>query len=429
MSIFSKIGSVVGGIASAAGNVMSTVPGLNVLGSAIGQGGNLLSGLSASYEQGKQNNATRQLSWDLQKDAQKFNSSEALHSWQRGEKSAELARQFNSVEAAKAREFELAMWKRANEYNSPANQLRLLQAAGYNPNVFQPSVSAADGSLSSPLASSSPASSSPASSPLASSPLLPNPAMVDAQVRLANAQTEKLESETRTDSKNYQYIDALAQGQVDLNNTQVFLNISKESESKAVAKKLFADIYKQTFDIQNLNANTAYIRANTDLTKQKEIRETFENSVALDRLAKEIDRIESEIKKNNAQITLFNSEAQNSQALAKYYLQLCSNAVLEGGTLGIKYAIDNETKQARIDLIKTASDQAQLDLDFTNFNLEYDKRYRRSNELMQMGSNVLNSIGGVVQSSVISYGIFKGLKAPKMSTPPTTNSFNKIFKP
>lgn len=40
---------------------------------------------------------------------------------------------FNAREAQKARDFQLEMWNKQNEYNSPANQRRLRAEAGYNP--------------------------------------------------------------------------------------------------------------------------------------------------------------------------------------------------------------------------------------------------------------------------------------------------------
>ena len=40
---------------------------------------------------------------------------------------------FNAREAQKARDFQLEMWNNQNEYNSPANQRRLLAEAGYSP--------------------------------------------------------------------------------------------------------------------------------------------------------------------------------------------------------------------------------------------------------------------------------------------------------
>lgn len=45
----------------------------------------------------------------------------------------QMNNEFNAREAQKARDFQLEMWNRQNEYNSPANQRRLRAEAGYNP--------------------------------------------------------------------------------------------------------------------------------------------------------------------------------------------------------------------------------------------------------------------------------------------------------
>lgn len=45
----------------------------------------------------------------------------------------QMNNEFNAREAQKARDFQLEMWNKQNEYNSPANQRRLRAEAGYNP--------------------------------------------------------------------------------------------------------------------------------------------------------------------------------------------------------------------------------------------------------------------------------------------------------
>jgi hypothetical protein len=45
----------------------------------------------------------------------------------------QMNNEFNAQEAQKARDFQLQMWNKQNEYNSPANQRRLLAEGGYNP--------------------------------------------------------------------------------------------------------------------------------------------------------------------------------------------------------------------------------------------------------------------------------------------------------
>ena len=45
----------------------------------------------------------------------------------------QMNNEFNAQEAQKARDFQLEMWNKQNEYNSPSNQRKLLAQAGYNP--------------------------------------------------------------------------------------------------------------------------------------------------------------------------------------------------------------------------------------------------------------------------------------------------------
>ena len=45
----------------------------------------------------------------------------------------QMNNEFNAREAQKARDFQLQMWNKQNEYNSPANRRRLRAEAGYNP--------------------------------------------------------------------------------------------------------------------------------------------------------------------------------------------------------------------------------------------------------------------------------------------------------
>ena len=40
---------------------------------------------------------------------------------------------FNAAEAQKQRDFDLQMWEKNNEYNTPENQRKRLQAGGFNP--------------------------------------------------------------------------------------------------------------------------------------------------------------------------------------------------------------------------------------------------------------------------------------------------------
>ena len=56
-------------------------------------------------------------------------------------KIAQMNNDFNREEAQKARNFQVEQWERENAYNTPANQRKRLQDAGYNP-YFDASVNA-----------------------------------------------------------------------------------------------------------------------------------------------------------------------------------------------------------------------------------------------------------------------------------------------
>ena len=72
----------------------------------------------------------------------------------------QMNNEFNAREAQKARDFQLEMWNRQNEYNSPANQRKLRAEAGYNPYLGYDSntgVAGSTGSTSQASAASPPA--------------------------------------------------------------------------------------------------------------------------------------------------------------------------------------------------------------------------------------------------------------------------------
>ena len=114
-------------------------------------------------------------------------------------KEAEKNRQFNAQEAQKNRDWQEKMVGEERAYNDPSNQRKLMEAAGYNPNV-----------LASGMAGSSVSSSASASGAQASSSSIPNFSPVgygamqdfanlkltDSQADLNEAQAKKVSSET-----------------------------------------------------------------------------------------------------------------------------------------------------------------------------------------------------------------------------------------
>ena len=68
----------------------------------------------------------------------------------------QMNNEFNAAEAQKARDFQLEMWNRQNEYNSPSAQRQRLAAAGYNPFMAQTDAGSASSAGSTSAASAAP---------------------------------------------------------------------------------------------------------------------------------------------------------------------------------------------------------------------------------------------------------------------------------
>jgi hypothetical protein len=108
----------------------------------------------------------------------------------------QMNNEFNAREAQKARDFQLEMWNRQNEYNSPANQRKLRAEAGYNPYLGYDSNTGVAGSTGS-------TSQATAASPLAVNPevyselgsQLGRAGQMIYQERESNARTKALQGE------------------------------------------------------------------------------------------------------------------------------------------------------------------------------------------------------------------------------------------
>ena len=105
--------------------------------------------------------------------------------------------EFNAREAEKARQYQTEMWNKTNEWNSPKNVRKRLQAAGYNPYLGMDSSNV--GTAQS-VGSSSPAS---AASPIQNNPLqfdgiqnaLSTAIQMDNATKVSNAEVSNLQGQ------------------------------------------------------------------------------------------------------------------------------------------------------------------------------------------------------------------------------------------
>ena len=292
--------------------------------------------------------------------------------------------EFNSVEAEKQRNWTESLWNKQNVYNTPANQMKLLREAGLSPVNFETSISPA-GAVGDGFA--------------AQSPQLTNPYLVGSNVAANMSRADLNQSQARLTESNKKTVDAMRQGQVDLNNTQIHLNLANQNLSEREADKVYYEISMRSIQMSSLDEQIKNISAQTKNIDEDTIHKAFENEHAVEMLSKELSRLQSEIDKNHANVTLFNSQAGSSDALAKLYLREAANAVIEGKTLSWNLWYNRDKGKVELQLLRTNSEQAQ-------FNLDWDKQYRGAKEV----ANAVSGLGGVITNGVLTYGLFKGLK-------------------
>ena len=108
----------------------------------------------------------------------------------------QMNNEFNAREAEKARQFQLEMWNKTNEYNSPVNQRKLRSEAGYNPYFGFDESTGTAGSVGS-------TSQASAAQPLQVNPMdysslangLARAAQMSYEARQSNAMTDNLQSQ------------------------------------------------------------------------------------------------------------------------------------------------------------------------------------------------------------------------------------------
>lgn len=244
-------------VAAAAGKSVAAP----LIGAAGSIGGALIGGITSLFG-GKKTNDT---SLKVARENNQFNAAEAEKARKFNSQEAALAREFNAAEAEKQRAYNTAMYEKSLAWRSPANQIKLMQEAGLNPLNFQ------QGSVSDSAPTSSAASGPAASGPSASSaglPQLRNPIDASAfsqiasalsDVRLKEAQANQADAVTLTEQ-------IMRNGKVELQNSQISLNIANASLTKAEEAKVGKELIKIDTETQALQESIKKIHADTDFT-------------------------------------------------------------------------------------------------------------------------------------------------------------------
>lgn len=169
-------------------------------------------------------------------------------------------RKWSAEQAEIARNWQLQMWNRQNEYDLPQNKVARLHQAGLNPLMFNP-----DGSMA-----ATPTSVTPAETPSAlGTQGVGNPVESYLEAEARNAQIENIKADTRKKL-------ADAEGQEIQNlNAQELIDLDKQ-ERDARISKFFSEIDEN-------DANAALARMNTNVAEvEKRYKETLNAISELD---------------------------------------------------------------------------------------------------------------------------------------------------
>ena len=292
MGLFSKIGDFLGDALPAVGTIVGTAIGGPAGGAIDGSLGSVGSGLLGDSDTAVKglNSAAGQ--------------STALAQLQ-------MEQEFNAAEAQKNRDFQLEMWNKNNEYNSPAAQLERLKQAGINPNAMFGT------SGYSPVASSAPSGATGAGSPSIANSLL----LQDAQLANLMAQAQKTKSDADLNKLQLTY-DQLTFGQrakaLELVNDETKQRIDNLIQDK--------DIQRKTFDIFALKSSAELKTMREQLNV---LRSQYLSNM------KSIEKTDQDIKESQARVNLIGEQTESQDIqnqLKTIELEFCKITGLPLGT-------------------------------------------------------------------------------------------------
>lgn len=180
----------------------------------------------------------------------------------------QMQNQFNAQEAQKNRDFQLQMFNRTNDYNSPKQQMQRFMEAGLNPDLMY-------GNGSSSIAAQSPSGSQASgTSPIAAVDMqqrAANVALTQAQTRLIEHQADNLDADTGKKGAETSGIltenevqRQLAEGRITMQGIEISLAQFDLNELKPLEKQqLFHSVQNLQREGLNLDATLKEIKAKT----------------------------------------------------------------------------------------------------------------------------------------------------------------------
>lgn len=217
--------------------------------------------------------------------------------------------------AEKQNEWNLNMWNKTNEYNSPSAQIQRLRDAGLNPLYY-----GLDGSSANALESAQPLGYERASAGVFGNPMYQSG--VEAMLKAQNiaAQTKLTEAQAKKEEIGNQYLPEQYRATID----QMYANTEKVKTSTLYEQILIDNGYPKGLaenvwkDIDVKDSEITKNEAQTDLAKAQEAWTNFQKERGEKMLDYEIKQIESAIRANNANAALNSARALIEGYRAKY---------------------------------------------------------------------------------------------------------------
>lgn len=188
-----------------------------------------------------------------------------------------LNRQYNSAEAQKARDYQTAMQKAYQAYNTPSAQAQRLADAGMHPNSMLGNLQAGDYGITSAPSSSYSTGLSPVGY---TPPDFTSAARTLAEARVLNTQADKNEADAREANSNAVTNEMLLSGKIVLQGIEVNLGKWAEKMAPLQAKKLKGEILSLEDSHNTAVASLNEINARTAGLKEDVITKRLDNIFA-----------------------------------------------------------------------------------------------------------------------------------------------------
>lgn len=324
----------------------------------------------------------------------------------------EKNRAWNKAMAEQANAWSIEQWNRENEYNLPANVMARLREGGVNPDLFYgnsgQNLAAASPNVT-PTAASDPTDVSALGSKATVGDITNNvisQALMSAQVKKLNAETEKTGQETKNlkiegtilsadaltrAAQNEQALEIgkstihVNRSIANLNQKEAELVSGKISEVAANTALLYEKANEVKANIRNINANTASIRFGM-MMRAKEFRQR-------------VAEFQEQVRVNDSTIRLNYEQAATYLATrAATVLNINADTALKSAEIKTQYTTREEIR-ARTGMYQRLDRLVGIQGDQAAFNFESDKTFKNLERGVGIATSIIGSVSGVVQSA------------------------------